>query len=179
MPNASMTFCDDALRRDAVAVVPGVARADVRGGAERLADHRRALDRPVEPQRAQAVDERLEVVELGDADVDGHERLGLGHEPDARLHDDAEVRLLEDPVHRRAVARLVEMPGRAVRHRAHARAQQGAVGQHDLVAAVLRAVLAVGRVAEPAVQAVADEAAPAQLRAPRPTGVWPLDFRWS
>ena len=67
---------------------------------DRVPDLRHVLDRPVEHQAAQGVDDRAEVVVAPDPQPERHVALGLRHQPDAHLRDDAEVRLHEELVER-------------------------------------------------------------------------------
>ena len=102
--------------------------------------------------------------------------LGLRHEPEAHLRDDAEVRLREHAVEVRAEAVLVLLPGLRARQRAHAGAHELAVGQHDFHAAVRVEMVAVRvrRIAGAVIERVADDAAPARIRAVDPELEVPL-----
>src|SRR3546814_2204782 len=80
--------------------------------------------------------------------------LGLRHEPDADSGHDAEAGLHEESVQRRADAIGKEVA--AARHVevAEAGAQNAAVGQHDLEATDVLGAVAVGRMAEAAIEDV-------------------------
>src|SRR6185503_4875374 len=115
----------------------------------------------------------LEVVDLVDerdqiaAPRDEHEpraiRLGLRHQPKAHLRHDAEVALAEQTVDVWPETVAIFLPSRRARQRAHARAQQLAVRQHDLHAAVAAEMIAerAERVADAVIECIADGAAPA------------------
>ena len=64
---------------------------------------------------------------------------------------------------RRAEAALVAVPGPVALHRPHARAHHGAVGEDDLHPALRLLIDAVGHVAHPVVERVADHAPPAEI----------------
>ena len=125
-------------------------------------------DDPLEHERAQRIDHRLErLLALPGRAACGVD-LRAGHDPDAHLGDDPEVALHEQAVERRAVGVLVDVPGLVAGLPAHAGAQHLAVGKHDLHAADVRGVVAVRGVAAPVLQGVADDAAPAQVGDRRP-----------
>ncbi len=131
------------------------------GRAEPVSDGGRLLQDPLAAERRQRVDQRSEVLGTVELDIQAQDRLGFAHEPHAGLGDDAEVRLDEQLIPGRAVAIAVELPGRRACRRPHPGAHQVAVGQHHFEAAELLGVLAVGRVADAAIQGVADHRAPA------------------
>ena len=90
-------------------------------------------------------------------------RLGPAHEPDAHARDDPVVGLDEERVEDRPEPALVQVPGLVVGHRAHAGAQELAVGEDDLHAAGRHEVRAVRQVGDAVVERVADDAAPAEV----------------
>ncbi len=154
---------DHVVRDRALAAVPLRPAREHRAEAQRVVERRHAFDRAIEQQRAQRVDDRTEIVLLPGADPEGHVRLWLRHQPHAHLRDDPVVRLHEQLIGRRPEAALVEVPRLVVGHRAHARTQHVAVGEHDLHAALRGHVLAVGEVGHAVVERVADHAAPAEV----------------
>ena len=94
----------------------------------------------------------------------GHEEeglkvLGLRHEPHRHACDDAEVRLREQPVNGGPDSPPAERAGPRRREPRETRIDAVAGRQHDLEAADVRAVIAHGRVAEPSLERVADDAA--------------------
>ena len=140
-----------------------VARGRDHGRHDRgVADDDVALHGSLEEQGAQRVDQRRQVV----VRVGGHhaddEGVGPRHQPDAHLGDDPEVRLQEQPVERWSVAALVRAQDCAAGHRTHAR-------PHEVPSASTTSmphwsgVVAVGGVAEAALEGVADDAAPADV----------------
>ncbi len=141
------------------------------GDPHRVGGAGAALDRLVELQRAQRVDHRDEVVVARERDLARPEALGLGHEPEAQLRDDPVVGLHEQAVQRRAEAALVDVPRAPVADRTHPGAYQVAVGQQHLQAADGGRVLAVRRLAEAALERVADDAAPSQTGCRHPQRV--------
>ena len=155
---------DRLLGEDAFAVVPVRAVGEHGGCGDGAEDHRVAGDRAAEHQLAQRVDHRPEVVVTRHHHPARQVALRLGHQPDAHLRDDAEVRLEEEAVERRPEAPLVDVPGAAVRDGARAGAHELAVREHDLQAAGVGRVLAVRRVPDAVLERVADHAAPAEVR---------------
>ncbi len=146
------------------AVVPLVAAREHGAEQDRVQDLRVHPDRVLEGESAERVDQRPEVVVLPHAAPERHVDLRLGHQPDAHLRHDPEVRLHEELIGRRAEPALVEVPRAVALHRAHARPHQLAVREHDLHPARRgRPVDAVGHVRRAVVERVADDAAPAEI----------------
>jgi hypothetical protein len=146
-----------------IALVPGRTARDHGRHRDRVPELWHVLDRPVEHQPAQRVHDRGQIVVLPRAQPEGHVALRPRHQPDAELRDNSEVRLHEQLVERRAETALVDMPGAVVRHRSHAGAEQLAVCEHDLHAAVGGHVLRLGKVCGSVLEEVADHPAPAQV----------------
>ena len=78
-----------------------VERAGEHGALER--EH--AVHDALEREAREDLHERHDVVVLRHADLARHRRLGLRHQPEAHLRDDAQVRLREQPVGRRPARR--------------------------------------------------------------------------
>ncbi len=147
-----------------VALVPRRAGRQDRRGGDRVPDLRHVLDRPLQHQRAQGLDERGQVVVAPDAEPERHVALRHRHQPHAHLRDDPEVRLHEERVEGGAEASLVHVPGPVSGHRAHTRAEQLAARQHDLHPARGRHVGAGREVRRAVLEGVPDDAAPAEVR---------------
>ncbi len=152
-------------RLPAAAPVDGCAEAGVaeqraqRALVEHLADHVRV---------GEIVDDlhRLDqIVAPRYPDQPGPVVLGLGHEPESHLGDDAEIALREEAGRVRAEAVAVFLPGVGVRHCAHASAHDFAIGEHRLDAADRVGVLAEERhrVAHAAIERIAEQAAPGDI----------------
>ena len=154
---------DRVLRHRALAVVPEASLRQHGREQRRVDDLRDHPDRPVERQPPQRVDDGGKVVVPPDAQPERHVALRLRHEPHAHLRDDAEVRLHEELIGRRAEPALVHVPGAAARQRAHARAHDLAVREHDLHAALRAHVDAVRQVRGAVLERVADDAPPADV----------------
>jgi hypothetical protein len=137
---------------------------------QRAAELRHAVHDAAILEKIQNIDERNQVLVLRHAHGAGEIGVGLRHEPEAHLRDDAEVRLREQSVDPRTRAELVLLPRLRVRHGAHAGAQQLAVREYHLHAAVRIEVIAElrHRVAAAVIERVADQAAPTRVRAVHP-----------
>ena len=178
---------DAGVRDRFLALVPRRARGQHRREGDRVPDLRHVLDRPVQHQRAQGLDESGQVVVAPDAEPERHVALRHRHQPHAHLRDDPEVRLHEERVERGSEASLVHVPGPVSGHRAHAGAEQLAARQHDLHPARGRHVGAGREVRRAVLERVADDAAPAEVghrhheagpgRAERVVEVEPADAR--
>ena len=96
--------------------------------------------------------------------------FGLRHQPKAHLRDDAEICLAEQPRDIRSEAVLVVGPRTVLRERSHAGAQELAVRQHHLHAAMAAEVIAVlaERVTDAVVERVTHDAAPTGIGAVDP-----------
>ncbi len=129
-----------------------------------VGQHGVVLDDLAPAQGGQGVDGGLQVRLLLEPHLAGHHPFRLGHQPQAELGHHAEVRLQEQPVQRRAEAALEQLPALAAGQGAHSGAHHLARGQHHLHPADLGGVVAIGRVADPALQGVAHDAAPPQRR---------------
>ena len=88
----------------------------------------------------------------------------LGHEPDAHLGDDAEVRLREDAIHVRAEPVLEQLPGIVARHRAHTGPHDLSIRKNDLHATLHHEVIAIRCVTHAVVERISHDAAPAGIR---------------
>ncbi len=106
-----------------------------------------------------------EVAPLGHRDQTVSPMLGLRHQPEAHLGDDAEVSLGEQAGRIGAEAVFVFVPALGVGQRAHAGTHHFAVGKHDLHAAACAEVVAVRAhgVADPVIQGISDRAAPPRI----------------
>ena len=154
---------DDLLGHGARAVVPVRAGGEHGRHAERVRELRAHGDRAGEHELPQRIDHVGHARVVPQLQPQRHVDLGLRHQPVAHLRDDAEVRLHEQLGGRRAEAALVERPGRVAVHGAGPGAEQVAVGQDHLQAAVRRLVDAVGHVGEAVLERVRDDAAPADV----------------
>ena len=145
------------------------------------------LDRALEHERAQRLDQRREVVVVPDPEPERHVALRVGHQPDAHLGDDPEVRLHEERVEGRPEAALVHVPRPVARHRPHAGPEHLSARQHDLHPARGRHVGAGREVRRAVLEGIAHDAAPAEVgdrhhqpvaaRAERVVEVEPADAR--
>jgi hypothetical protein len=170
-----------------LALVPGRPRGQHRRGGDRVPDLRDVLDRALEHERAQRLDERGEVGVVPDPQPERHVALRVGHQPDAHLRHDPEVRLHEERVEGGAEAALVHVPRAVARHRSHPCPEQLSVREHDLHPAGGRHVGAGREVRRAVLEGVADDAAPAEVgdrdhqpvsaRAQRVVEVEPADAR--
>jgi hypothetical protein len=88
--------------------------------------------RAVQAQLAEDVDRLLELLVARHREEHRGERLGAPHEPVAHARHDPVVGLDEQRVEHGTEAALVEVPRLVVGHRAHAGADDLAVGQDDL-----------------------------------------------
>ncbi len=116
-------------------------------------------------QQVQRIHQRDDVALVEYLDGRGDISLRPRHQPEAHLGDHAHVALAKQAVDPRAVAPLVLLPRLRVRHGAHAGADDFAVAEHDLHAAMRAEVIAerIRRPAAAAVERVADHAAPARI----------------
>ena len=118
-----------------------------------------AAERSVQPQRPERVDDRREPGLVAAHEEERLEMLRRRHQPHRHPGDDAEVRLREQAVEGRPDAPAAERRRTGARKPAESRFEALAVRQHHLVPARIRAVVAHGRVAEAALEGVADHAA--------------------
>ena len=125
---------------------------------QRMRDDDRIGNHHRDAQGAQRIDDLGDVGFVGVLDAERTEVRRRRHQPHAHLGHDAVVGLGEDAIERRPVAPLENLPGVRVRHRTHAGAQHVAIGQHHFHAAGKQEVLAVGRVADAAIDHVAQRA---------------------
>ena len=95
----------------------------------------------------------------------GERRGRTLHQRDTHLGDDAQVGLGEHAIRERAEPVLEQLPGIAPGDRAHTGPHDLALGKHDLQAGLPHEVVPVRRVADAAVQRVADDASPAEVGA--------------
>ena len=151
-------------RERPVAVVPLAALRHDAGVEDDVAQHRDVLDRRhVDAQRQDHVDDLLEVGLLLERDEVRHRCGRALHERDAHLRDDAQVGLGEHPVRVRTEAVGEQLPRVRSGQRAHAGAHDLALRQDHLEARLPQEVVTVGRVADAAVERVADDAAPPEV----------------
>src|ERR1700733_4308324 len=109
--------------------------------------------------------EVIQVLIARDRNIEHAAELGFRQQVNAELRDNPKVRAREDAVDVRSIAIAKTLPKRAGRGQsAHAGAQQIAVTQHHLQAAVSAEMIAIRAAADAVLERVAGRTAPARIR---------------